>query len=107
MGLACSLDIYQEKMSELFIDMIFIIVYQDDILVLTSGSSCDDHLRQLENVFKWLHHNNIQVNAKKSSFCALETEYLGFILMREGIKPQQQKVNAILQVAPPCNVGQV
>jgi hypothetical protein len=51
MGLACSLDIYQEKMSELFIDMTFVIVYQDDILVLTSGSF-DDHLRQLINVFK-------------------------------------------------------
>jgi hypothetical protein len=107
MGLACSLDIYQEKMSELFIDMTFIIVYQDDILVLTSGSF-DDHLRQqLSNVFKQLQHNNLQVNAKKSSFCALETEYLGFILTREGIKPQQQNVNAILQVAPPRNVKQV
>jgi hypothetical protein len=51
MGLACSLDIYQEKMSELFIDMTFVIVYQDDILVLTSGSF-DDHLQQLENVFE-------------------------------------------------------
>jgi hypothetical protein len=51
MGLACSPDVYQEKMSELFIDMISIIVYQDDILVLTSGSF-DDHLRQLGNVFK-------------------------------------------------------
>jgi hypothetical protein len=37
----------------------------------------------------------------------LATEYLGFILIREGIKPQQQKVNAILQVAPPHNVKQV
>jgi hypothetical protein len=106
MGLACSPDIYQEKMSELFIDMTFVIVYQDDILVLTSGSF-DDHLRQLGNIFKRLHRNNLQVNAEKSSFCALETEYLGFILTREGIKPQQQKVNAILQVALPRNVKQV
>jgi hypothetical protein len=106
MGLACSPDIYQEKMSELFIDMTFVIVYQDDILILTSGSF-DDHLRQLNNVFKRLQHNNLQVNAEKSSFCALETEYLGFILTREGIKPQQKKVNAILQVAPPRNVKQV
>jgi hypothetical protein len=38
----------------------------------------------------------------------LKTEYLGFILTREGIKPQQQKVNVILQVAPlPRNVKQV
>jgi hypothetical protein len=106
MGLACSPDIYQEKMSELFINMISVIVYQDDILVLTSGSF-NDHLRQPGNVFKWLHHNNLQVNAKKSSFCTLETEYLGFILTREGIKPHQQKVIAILQVTPPCNVKQV
>jgi hypothetical protein len=34
MGLVCSPDIYQEKMSELFIDMISVIVYQDEILVL-------------------------------------------------------------------------
>jgi hypothetical protein len=103
MGLVCSLDIYQEKMSELFIDMISIIVYQDDILVLTF-SSFDDYLRQLGNVFKWLLCNNLQVNAKKSSFCAFETEYLGFILTREG---QQQKVNAILQVTLPCKIKQV
>jgi hypothetical protein len=75
--------------------------------VLTSGSF-DDHLRQLGNVFKWLHHNKLQVNARKSRFCALKTEYLGYILTREGIKPQQQKVNVILQVAPlPRNVKQV
>jgi hypothetical protein len=101
MGLACSPDIYQENMSELFIDMTFIIVYQDDILILTSGSF-DDHLRQLGNVFKWLHHNNLQVSAEKSSFCTLEIKYLGFIPTREGIKPHQQKVNAILQVTLPC-----
>jgi hypothetical protein len=93
-------------MSALFIDMIFVIVYQDGILVLTSGSF-DDHLRQLENGFKWLHCNNLQVNAKKSSFCTLETEYLGFILMVEGIKLQQQKVSAILQDTPLCNIKQV
>jgi hypothetical protein len=99
--------------------MISIIVYQEDILVLTSSSfyqddilvltssSFNDHLRQLGNIFKWLHHNNLQDNAKKLTFCALETKYFGFILTREGIKPQQQKVNAILQIAPPHNIEQV
>jgi hypothetical protein len=53
------------------------------------------------------HCNNLQVNAKKLSFCALETKYLGFILTREGIKLQQQKVNGILQVTLPSNVKQV
>jgi hypothetical protein len=87
MGLACSPDIYQEKMSELFIDMIFIIVYHNDILVFTFNS-VDDHLRQLENVFKWLHCNNLHVNAKISSFCALKTKYLGFILVESKANSQ-------------------
>jgi hypothetical protein len=73
----------------------------------TTSSSFDDHLRQLGNVFAWLHHNNLQVNDQKLSFCALETKYLCFILTREGIKLLQQKVNAILQVPPPCNDKQV
>jgi hypothetical protein len=34
-------------------------------------------------------------------------QILRFILIREGIKPQQQKINAILQVTLPCNVKQV
>jgi hypothetical protein len=63
MGLACSPDVYKEKMTELFIDMISVIVYQDDILVLTSGSF-DDQLQQLRNVFKQLHHKTLQVNAE-------------------------------------------
>jgi hypothetical protein len=62
---------------------------------------------KIRNIFKWLHHNNLQVNAKKSSFCALETKYLGFILTRKGIKLQQQMVNSILQVALLCNIKQV
>ncbi len=66
-----------------------------------------NHLWQLGNIFKWLHHNNLQVHTKKSSFCTLKIKYLGFILTREGIELQQQKVNAILQVAQPCNVKQV
>jgi hypothetical protein len=69
------------------------------------------HSIAVDTIGPWIipqfQHNNLQVNAEKSSFCALETQYLGFILTREGIKPQQQKVNAILQVTPPRNVKQV
>ena len=32
-------------------------------------------------------------------FCALETEYLGYILTRDGIKPQSNKVQAMLALA--------
>jgi hypothetical protein len=45
----------------------------------------------------------LKINATKSVFCAQETEYLGYILTRGGIKPQPKKVQAILALNPPNN----
>ena len=47
---------------------------------------------------------NLKVNAPKSYFCQTECEYLGYVLTREGIKPQTKKVEAILALLPPTNV---
>jgi len=41
---------------------------------------------------------------EKSSFAKLEIEYLGYILPRSGIKPQQTKVVAILSIQSPTSV---
>jgi hypothetical protein len=39
-----------------------------------------------------------KVNASKSTFWALEIEYLGYILTRDGIKLQSNKVQTILTI---------
>ena len=49
----------------------------------------------------------LKVNAAKSFFCTHEKEYLGYILTREGIKPQNKKVQAILALNPPNNVKEL
>ncbi len=41
------------------------------------------------------------------AFCALEIEYLDCILTRDGIKPQSNKVQAILEIKPPTGVKQL
>ena len=46
----------------------------------------------------------LKVNTPKSKFCAEETEYLGYILTRTGIKPQPNKVQAILAISTPKSV---
>ena len=46
----------------------------------------------------------LRVNAEKSIFGSDEIEYLGYVLTREGIKPQRKKVSAILAIEPPRNV---
>jgi hypothetical protein len=41
------------------------------------------------------------------TFCTLEIEYLGYILTRNGIKPQSNKVQAILVIQPSKGVKQL
>ncbi len=54
-----------------------------------------------------LHDAGLKVNAAKSLFCAHDIEYLGYILTREGIKPQPKKGQAILALNPPNNVKEL
>ena len=103
MGIAGSPDIFQEKMSDLMATLEFVRTYLDDLLIITKGS-LEDHLGKLSMVLTRLQDAGLKINADKSKFCALETEYLGYILTREGIKPQSNKVQAMLALAPPRNV---
>ena len=65
--------------------------YIDDLLIITNGTY-DDHLQKLEEVLKRLKTAGLRINTTKSSFALHEIEYLGYILTREGIKPQLEKV---------------
>jgi RNase H-like domain found in reverse transcriptase len=98
MGLSVSPDIYQQKMSNVFVDMPEVIVYIDDILIITKGSF-QEHLKVLEEVIRHLARHQLKVHA--------ETEFLGFTLCREGIRPQEKKVEAIQALQTPKNVKQV
>ena len=93
-------------MSSIFADMPEVIVYIDDICVITKGSF-QDHLKVLEEVFSRLQANNLQVNGDKSKFFAYETEFLGFVLTREGLRPQDKKIDAVMALQVPKTVKHV
>ena len=78
----------------------------DHLLCITKGS-LDDHLSMLRQVLIRLRCTGLKVNAAKCSFCVTETEYLGYVLTREGIKPQPKKVEAILTLTLGQNVKQL
>ncbi len=96
---------FSKKMSELIESLEHVQVYLDDLLCI-SRSSLEDHLKKLEDVLRHLSNAGLKVNTEKSTFCTLEIEYLGYILTRDGIKPQSNKVQAILAIQLPTNVKQ-
>jgi hypothetical protein len=103
MGIADSPDIFQGKMLELMESLEYVRAYLDDLLCI-SKLSLEDHLEKLEEVLRQLQNAGLKVNAAKSTFCTLEIEYLGYVLTRDGIKPQSNKMQAILEIKPPTGV---
>jgi hypothetical protein len=93
-------------MMDLVESLEYVGAYIDDLLVITKGT-LEDHLENLREVLRRLRDAGLKVNAAKSFFCTHKIEYIGYILARGGIKPQQKKVQAILAINPPNNVKEL
>jgi hypothetical protein len=106
MGIAGSPHFFQAKMMELMESLEYVRAYIDDLLCI-SWNSLEDHLEKLGEVLRQLCEAGLKVNADKSTFCAFEIEYLGYVLTKNGIKPQSNKVQAILAIQPPKGVKQL
>ena len=90
----CAPDIFQEKMSNLMEGLAFTRIYLDDLSFLSKGHF-NEHLEDVEKVLIHFQKANLKVNASELSFDKTETEYLGYIVNRNRIKPQPQKIEAI------------
>ena len=106
MGMCNSPDIFQEKMSELFIGIDTVRVYIDDLLHVTKGS-WTEHLFILKEMFTRLQKAGLKVNASKSCFGAHKFDYLGYHVTREGVMPIPKKFEAIQSLAVPKNCKQL
>ena len=106
MGVSVSPDVFQEKISDLMEGLEFIRTYLDDLLII-SNSTFEEHLQQLVTVLKRLQRAGLKINAEKSFFFAPEIEYLGYMLTKEGVKPVQKKVQAVLDLQPPTTLKQL
>jgi hypothetical protein len=106
MGFGGSANIFQAQIMDLMVSLKFVQVYMDNLLIITRGI-LDKHLQKMEVVQTRLHDAGLKVNTAKSLFCSHEIEYLGYILTREGIKFQPNKVQAILMLNPPNNVKEL
>ena len=66
-------------MTKLLATLEFVRAYIYDLLCTIKGI-LEDHLAKLNLVLSILQDANLKVNACKSTFCATETDYLGYIL---------------------------
>ncbi|GFY22312.1 retrovirus-related Pol polyprotein from transposon opus [Trichonephila clavipes] len=83
----------------------FVNVYMDD--VITSSPSFTHHVEHLREVFRLLQEAGLTLNKEKCKFGCYELKYLGLIISKEGIKTDETKVRAIVEMKPPRNSKEV
>ena len=67
----------------------------------------DDHLDNLNETFNTLHCYNMKLNLNKCAFGVTVGKFLGFMMSQRGIKVNPNKIQAIMELAPPKNVKEV
>ena len=80
-------------------------VYLDDILI--SGETEEAHLQTLDQVLERLEKAGLKLKKGKCSFLTTSVVYLGHVIDEHGLRPTQDKVQAVLAAPEPKNVTEL
>ncbi|XP_071900985.1 uncharacterized protein [Coffea arabica] len=98
---------YQRLVNKLFRNQIGrnLEVYVDDMLVKsrTQGQFISD----LREIFEVLRHSRMRLNPKKCTFGVRSGKFLGYMISKEGVRANPDKIKAIMDMAPPRNIKEV
>ena len=83
----------------------FVIFYADDLLIFSMIE--EEHLEHLRLVFKKFCQSGLKLKFKKCALFNFQLEYLGHLITTDGIKPLQDRVDAILRLQPASTVTEV
>lgn len=80
-------------------------VYLDDILIYSPDF--ESHLDHLRALFSRLREHGLQAKASKCQFARKELAFLGHVISKSGIKPDEAKLKSIAEYPVPKNVSEL
>ena len=92
---------FQRAINYIFRDLDFVIIYLDDILILSKTEA--EHIKHLRLVFQRLSEYNLKLRIDKCKFFAKELKYLGFILDAYGIRPDPAYIDKVIELRIPTD----
>ena len=82
-----------------------VFTYLDDIIVVSE--TFDEHLKWLDKVLERIAKSGLTINQDKSDFSCNGVKYLGFVVNKEGLKVDPDKVEPIASYPVPRSVNQL
>ena len=104
-GLKNAPPFFQMTMNKLFHDMPYVIVYMDDITILSDDPI--QHQQHLLSVFNRLNQYNIKIRIDKCAFAQRSVEYLGFNVDANGCHITNKYKSKIINIPTPNNKKQL
>ena len=105
-GLCNAPEKFQELMSRVLRDCSeFALPYLDYIIIFSK--SFEDHVKHLELVCSKLREHKLKLKISKCHFAQAKTNYLGFIVNGQGIRPDPNKIQSIRDLPTPTSVRDV
>ncbi|GFW22017.1 retrovirus-related Pol polyprotein from transposon opus [Trichonephila clavipes] len=83
----------------------FVNVYMNDVII--SSPSFNQHIEHLREVFRLLQDTGLTLNKEKCKFGCEELKHLGLIINKTGIKTDETKVPAMVEMKPSRNSKEV
>src|SRR5207245_6390480 len=84
-----------------------IIVYMDNILIVTKSNNIEDHIEMVSKVLQILADNNLFLKPEKCHFHKREVEYLGIIVGNGHVKMEPVTLKGIIEWPIPRNVREL
>ncbi|KAL7849761.1 hypothetical protein SRHO_G00191100 [Serrasalmus rhombeus] len=97
-GITSAPEIFQRKMSELLHGHEGTVVYMDDILVF--GETQEIHDQRLKQIMETITAVGLRLNKDKCRLSQPELNFLGQVVTKDGIAPNQERVKAITTMEP-------
>ena len=107
MGLCNAPATFQTLVNRIFYDCIdvVLVLYMDDLLVFSRNR--EDHLKHVDTVLSRLQSEKLYVSPKKCTFMREETEFLGMIVGRKGIRVNPDKIEVVRSWPRPRTLTEV
>lgn len=104
-GLKNAAQSFQRFVNKVLRDLLFVFPYLDDFLV--ASSTPEEHEEHLRQIFRRLDEFKLSLNVSKCVFGQAAVDFLGYRVDASGIKPLDDKVQAIKDFPQPQNIGQL